>query len=360
MTLSTLYKPFHRLVNTLAHPRNALTVHKPHNCGVPHTSQSTAPLGLTVAAVARQLGVAPATLRTWDRRYGLGPTEHASGAHRRYTAADLARLEHMRRLVIAGVPPADAAREANAGSVQAATDSEEPANLLRPDGARWNRARPALEGRAGGGRVVALPGATPAVRGLARAAVSLDGHACSGIVDDNIARHGVIWTWDHLIVPVLIGVGERWENSGSGIEIEHLLSASIGASLSATARSLQEPVSSRAVLLACAPDELHVLPLMATAAALAEEGVSARMLGDRLPLSALEEAVRRTGPAAVLVWAQLPGSAAAADLARLPNYRPTPTILIGGPGWFGDVPTGISRVSSLQDAVERIAHSVGA
>ncbi|MGI9196332.1 MAG: MerR family transcriptional regulator, partial [Candidatus Nanopelagicales bacterium] len=41
------------------------------------------PLGLTVAAVARRLGVAPATLRTWDRRYGVGPTEHAAGSHRR-------------------------------------------------------------------------------------------------------------------------------------------------------------------------------------------------------------------------------------------------------------------------------------
>ena len=29
---------------------------------------------LAVAAVARRLGVAPATLRTWDRRYGLGPS----------------------------------------------------------------------------------------------------------------------------------------------------------------------------------------------------------------------------------------------------------------------------------------------
>ncbi len=34
---------------------------------------------LTVAAVARRLGVAPATLRTWDRRYGLGPSEHTPG-----------------------------------------------------------------------------------------------------------------------------------------------------------------------------------------------------------------------------------------------------------------------------------------
>ncbi|MEY3685921.1 MAG: hypothetical protein RJB00_871, partial [Actinomycetota bacterium] len=29
---------------------------------------------LTVASVARRLGIAPATLRTWDRRYGLGPS----------------------------------------------------------------------------------------------------------------------------------------------------------------------------------------------------------------------------------------------------------------------------------------------
>src|SRR3954462_4667125 len=65
---------------------------------------------LTVAAVARRLGVAPATLRTWDRRYGLGPTLHAAGAHRRYSRSDIARLETMRRLVLDGVPPADAAR----------------------------------------------------------------------------------------------------------------------------------------------------------------------------------------------------------------------------------------------------------
>ena len=50
------------------------------------------PATLTVAAVARRLGVAPATLRTWDRRYGLGPGTHLAGSHRRYSAEDLARL----------------------------------------------------------------------------------------------------------------------------------------------------------------------------------------------------------------------------------------------------------------------------
>src|SRR5687767_913975 len=51
---------------------------------------------LSVAAVARKLGIAPATLRTWDRRYGIGPADHTPGRHRRYSADDLARLELMR------------------------------------------------------------------------------------------------------------------------------------------------------------------------------------------------------------------------------------------------------------------------
>ncbi|MDQ6650091.1 MAG: MerR family transcriptional regulator, partial [Actinomycetota bacterium] len=46
-----------------------------------------------VSAVAHRLGVAPATLRTWARRYGLGPSLHEAGSHRRYSAQDVARLQ---------------------------------------------------------------------------------------------------------------------------------------------------------------------------------------------------------------------------------------------------------------------------
>ncbi|WP_232237883.1 MULTISPECIES: MerR family transcriptional regulator [Actinoalloteichus] len=67
---------------------------------------------LTVAAVARRLGVAPATLRTWDRRYGLGPSGHTSGRHRRYGPLDVARLELMQHALLRGASPAEAARYA--------------------------------------------------------------------------------------------------------------------------------------------------------------------------------------------------------------------------------------------------------
>ena len=36
----------------------------------------------TVSSVADELGVSASTLRTWERRYGLGPTGRQAGARR--------------------------------------------------------------------------------------------------------------------------------------------------------------------------------------------------------------------------------------------------------------------------------------
>ncbi len=225
--------------------------------------------GLTVAAVARRMGVAPATLRTWDRRYGVGPSEHRPGAHRRYTPADLARLEHMRRLVIAGIPPAEAARAARDTTFDDAVlapVTQLPAPVPTPD--------VEAEGRAGGGRVVPMPGGAQAARGLARAAQSLDTVTCTAIVTETMERRGVVWTWDHLIVPVLNGVGQQWSDSGRGVEVEHALSAAIQDSLAGHVRTAAPPVNNRSVLLACAPDEMHSLVLWAVAAGLAERRIA--------------------------------------------------------------------------------------
>lgn len=289
---------------------------------------------MTVAAVARRMGVAPATLRTWDRRYGVGPSAHEAGTHRRYSPTDLARLEHMRRLVIEGVPPAQAARAAHGQA------PEDPC-------------------RSGGGRVVAQPGAAPAERGLARAAQALDTAACAAIINDSIGRHGVVWTWDRLLVPVLAAIGDQWRDTGRGVEIEHALSSAVQASLISSIVGLTEPVNRRTVLLVCAPDDGHTLPLWALAAALAERGISSRVLGPGLPLQALVDAVELLGPAAVFLWSQVPDTAECAILGELPTHRPRASILIGGAGWAGELPAGVTRVVDLSDAVARLAHAVG-
>lgn len=306
-------------------------------------------LGLTVASMARRLGVAPATLRTWDRRYGLGPSTHQTGAHRRYTASDVARLEYMRRLVMGGVPLADAAKAALSADVGELASVTE----LEPE-----TSAPVSEGRAGGGHVVSIPGGSPAARGLARAAMALDGPACRDIIDDTLDRRGVIWTWDHILVPVLSGVGQRWAQSGKAIDVEHVLSDSVSACLSARARSVRNGVNSAPVLLAAARDEMHSLPLWAVAAGLAEHNISTRMLGDRVPPEVLAHSVHRIGPAVVLVWSQMSGRTSAEELQPLRAFRPAPLVLVGGPGWRDPLPDGIGRVTDLTSAIRRITQAV--
>jgi MerR family transcriptional regulator, light-induced transcriptional regulator len=311
-------------------------------------------VGLGVAAVARRLGVAPGTLRTWARRYGIEPTGHTAGSQRRYTAADLARLTQMRRLMLEGVSAADAARTA----LDEPVPSPRRGLRLGRDRSREDKRHSVVPDnqprrRAGGGRVVALRDAPPASRGLARAAMSLDAAACTRMLTSNLSHHGVVATWQDMVLPVLAGVGDRWRTTGRGVEVEHLLSECVGDALRAVTRLLAEPRNTAAVLLAAPEPEAHALPLHALAAALAEQSVAVRMLGAGVPLVALCDAVSRTGAAVLFLWAQ--GAArrlAPSSLSTIPEVRPRAQLLLGGPGWqAGKTTSTVRRVGDLTSAV---------
>jgi MerR family transcriptional regulator, light-induced transcriptional regulator len=315
----------------------------------------------TVAAVAQRLGVAPATLRTWARRYGLGPSEHAAGAHRRYTVDDVRRLETMRRLTLDGVPPAEAARVAlrsptGLHAVGGSGDGGRRLEASLPD--RQGR----LRGRGGpGGRVLALPGADATVRGLGRAAMALDAPEVTATLRREVQRHGVLHTWEHVLRPVLVALGERWASTGQGVEVEHLVSDCAAAVLRSVADGAVEARERRPVLLACAPDDHHALPLHALAAALAERGTGSRTLGPALPAESLLAAVRRTGPALLFVWSQLPGTAARAGLEQLPVTRPPTAVVVGGPGWArATLPERVTVAADLGHAVDLAERALGA
>ncbi|MEH1123861.1 MerR family transcriptional regulator [Micromonospora sp. CPCC 206061] len=284
--------------------------------------------GLSAGAAARRLGVAVTTLRTWHQRYGLGPSEHVPGHHRRYTAEDLARLDVMRELTAEGVAPAEAARWAR-GTVP----------------------RQVASRRHGGGRVIAVGAAGDAARGLAHAAMRLDATAMREIIERSITTSGVVPTWDTLLRPVLSGVGERH----AVVEVEHLLSRCVSEALGAVPRPPAAAGPPR-ILLACADEEQHSLPLEALAAALAEVGVACRLLGARVPPSALAGAVRRTGPDAVMVWSHSHATADPRQLDTLRSgpHRP-PLIIAAGPGW-DELPVVIERPDSLVAALTLLSN----
>jgi len=329
------------------------------------------PEGLSVAAVARYVGVAPSTLRTWDRRYGLGPAEHRPGRHRRYSSADVATLQEMRRLLLAGVTVAEAARIATDIREVGTRGAAEPAADAGPADAGVGGAAGdpgAADGAEldcdishGGGRVLRLTGASAQARGLARAAMSLDAAAVNRILGASLERRGVAATWQELLVPVLISVGDRWAATGEGVDVEHLLSECAMGALRAVGIRLENPVNRRPVLLAAAEGELHSLPLHVVAAGLAERRVACHVLGASMPRAALADAVRRSGPSVVFLWAQRMETSDPAQLSTIPAPRPTPVVVAGGPGWSErTLPAGVTRVDDFAEAIERLGVAAGA
>ncbi len=289
--------------------------------------------GLTAGEVARRLGLAVTTLRSWHRRYGLGPGQHLAGRHRRYSADDVRCLDMMCRLTAGGMRAAEAARVARAhyatGSTAAPADPGVPAQPA-PGRARMHRE----------------------MLGLNRAAARLDSQAMSILLGAAVRDHGVVPTWDLMVRPVLARIAARHIATGALIEVEHLLSRVVSIAFAAvTVDAVAYPPPR--TLLACAAGEQHTLPVEAFAAALAEQGHASRFLGPDVPPSALLAAIRRTGPLVVLLWAHTRGTAGADQLDVLRHAQPPPSLIIAaGPGWDDrTAPPGVERVASLDEAL---------
>jgi transposase-like protein len=264
---------------------------------------------LSVAAVARRLGVAPATLRTWDRRYGVGPSGHATGRHRRYGGQDVARLELMQRAMLRGASPSEAARYALATTVAPAPE----------------RDRTGQGGlRLGGGQLA---------RGFGRAVLAMDSVAAQRLLGEAIEASGVPRVWDDVVRPVLAAIAQRWTHSGAAAELEHLMYECVLAALIRATPLVSAPRNPRPVLLACVPGEQHTLPLHGLDATLACRGLGTRMLGPAVPVDALAAAIRRTSPAAVVLWADVPANADPALVAAAARRRQRTRLFLGGPGW---------------------------
>jgi hypothetical protein len=290
---------------------------------------------LSVGEVAARLGVSPSAVRMWGTRYGLVASARSAGGHRRYTPEDLALLQAVHEAVLSGTDPAAAA--AAVRGIEDAGD-DRPAEPRRRAGA--------------GGTGLAVPGGGKEARGLARAAARLDEMRAEDAVLAALRAEGTLAAWDDVVRPVLIAAGAHWAATGSGIEIEHLLTQAVTTALIRHTATLPEPPSERPVLLAGGPQEEHVLPLHAARSALAERGIPSRLLGPRTPLPALATAARRTRAAAVLVWLSLPDAEAVRDLPEVVAAHRRVRVLIGGPGW-GEVETGpVTVPRDLAEAVE--------
>ena len=344
---------------------------------------------LSVSVTAHLLGVTASSLGTWHRRYGVGPSEHAIGRHRRYSPADVARLEVMNQALLGGAGPAEAARIAlqTPPVLDGATNADPgaaPETLgavdglaelvgaeVRPPGVgaptpAGRRARRRVDGGqvAGGGggmrggATLRMAGLGRDARGLARAVEALDATAVQQLIGEAVAAGGVVWAWDQVVRPVMGAVSQLWEGTDTGVEMEHLLSECVTSVMAKVQIDAPPPVSPRAVLLAAVPGEQHTLPLRVLAAVLARRQVRTNLLGADLPIVSLVAAISRTGPSAVLLWSQIDANADPALLEVLPRLRTGAKVFVGGPAW-PPLPPLVVALDSLEEADATLTAAAG-
>lgn len=344
----------------------------PFSAGAPHAansdqqneSSSDEPT-LPVAAVARRLGVAPATLRTWDRRYGLGPSGHTGGKHRRYGPLDIARLEVMQRALLSGASTAEAAKFA-LESVKSPEDAAEeftpsvpaqPKSGREDDRGRWGSAQSAAPAEDVRGQHSELASASRVARRLSAAALAMDTRMVRHLLDEALTTVGPVAAWEQVINPVLSAVGSGWRSSRSGPEAEYMLSELALNALIRATPPVPHPHNHHPVLLVPPPAERASLGLYALAAGLADRRIDPVVLGSALPIDVLAATVRRTAPSALVLWARRPGTANPAIFARLARGRQRSRMFAGGPGWErASLPATVEHLPGLGKAVERISY----
>lgn len=104
---------------------------------------------------------------------------------------------------------------------------------------------------------------------------------------------------EEVLRPAQIEVGRRWQDNEWSVAEEHAASAVTEAALMVAATSVAKPGSAGRVVLACATDEWHTLPLRMVSGVLAEAGFDCVFLGPSVPAEHLRAYLSDTSPLAL-------------------------------------------------------------
>ncbi len=216
-----------------------------------------------IQAVSALTGVTSATLRAWERRYGL-PTPHRNdAAYRLYSPADVETISRMQAMVLSGVAPNEAARELLTG----ARNTAPPVDPFETLGLR-------------------IVGATRTMN------LSVLQRELQRVL---LIESGVV-AFERVLQPALAQIGEGWHDGSISIAAEHLATQLISTAVVDLLRLTPVPDGARTVLLGCFADELHTLPMLGAALLFASLGVRPILLGARTPASGVAHAVKTLAP----------------------------------------------------------------
>jgi len=274
-------------------------------------SEPSPPAVLRIGELSRRLGVSDHVLRAWERRYGVLRPVRTAGGFRLYSEADLDRVRRMQAYLAQGLSAAEAAR--------AAVDGEQLADM-----------------GAGAGGPALHDGPADAIATLAGALDEFDEPTAHALLDRLLGTLTVETVLRDVVLPYLRALGERWERGEASVAQEHFASNLIRGRLAGLARGWGHGHGPRAIL-ACVPDELHDIALMAFGIVLNRNGWRIEFLGANTPVpDIVRVAGARRADLVVLAGTRPRFDGLTDDLVRLARVAPLALAGSGATPAFAD------------------------
>jgi methanogenic corrinoid protein MtbC1 len=268
----------------------------------------------TIKQASKLSGVPEASLRAWERRYGVILPRRSEAGYRIYDDEAVAAATAMRELVEAGWAPVEAARAVR-------------------EGTRPTPAAPATTR-------VNLPadwaGAVASMHLFLTSAATLDVDGIEASLDQGFALGTFEHVVDSWLFPTLEALGEGWARGEIDVGGEHAASHAVHRRLAAAFQAAGSRSRGPSVVVGLPPGGKHELGALAFATAARRLGLDVLYLGADVPEASWQAAVRtRSARAAVLaVVTDTDRPSAAATAERL--LGDDPALMVATGGAFGE------------------------
>lgn len=301
----------------------------------------------TIKHAAELTGVPVATLRAWERRYGVVTPQRTDGGYRLYDDAALDRLRAMRDLVGAGWAPRQAADEVLAGVAGAVRSSAGPV----PDAAV--RADAARAG-------AAVTSGTVDADDLVAAGRALDPQRVAAVLDERFARGTFEAVVDDWLMPALHAVGDAWARGEISTAAEHLVAHAVLRRLATAYEAAAAGTRGPRVVIGLPPGGRHELGALAFAVAARRAGMAVTYVGADLPQDSWLDAVAQVRPHALVLAVPRPLDvpAAARVIEAVRAAQPDLRVLVGGGAQDAAGLLAPALGHRIGDAADRLAHSL--
>ena len=263
-------------------------------------------------AVVRETGLKPDTIRAWERRYGLPHPKRTAGGHRLYSQRDINLLKWMNARQHEGL---------SASRIAALWRSLEAAGTDPLQAAATPAAAPI-------GEVGELPG-------LRREWI----YACEQFdetrAEQIAAQAFALFPLDSVVIDLLLRglaeIGERWYQGATTVQQEHFASMLVLRRLQALILACPAPSRPERIVLACPPEEQHIVSTQAINLLLRRQGWEVIDLGANVPLDRLEMMLKTLHPHLLIASVQhLPTAQTLRTMSELVIQLEVPLAFGGG------------------------------